>query len=300
MSAAVGVAALFLALGAGPALAHDRGGRGGQQWQQQNQQWQQNPQPKAQPQATGAYVYLKKDPRKPASWENSTQQYLVATWPGASYRDLTLDEVRAAVPKGLTVCGDGWGVQEDQINGTEAVFTDNKAPSYPKDYIGHPPIFAAEHWELRDMVTVPACGAVLPTPPATPKPTPSASVPCPPSATPTPTPSVSTTPTASATPTPTATQVAVPPPPAPPTGEVLETQAPTPTPTTTSSVEAVAAAASTPTPTATFYSEVLAAGGDSSAVLAATGSSVGPVALAAGVLVLAGAALLLLRRRRAA
>ena len=81
MSAAVGVAALFLALGAGPALAHDRGGRGGQQWQQQNQQ---NQQQKAQPQATGAYVYLKKDPRKPASWENSTQQYLVATWPGAS------------------------------------------------------------------------------------------------------------------------------------------------------------------------------------------------------------------------
>ena len=42
-------------------------------------------------QTTGAYVYLKKDATSRPSWENSTQQYLVATWPGASWRNLTLD-----------------------------------------------------------------------------------------------------------------------------------------------------------------------------------------------------------------
>ena len=53
----------------------------------------------SEPQTTGAYVYLKKDARKPASWENSTQQYLVATWPGRSWREPdTLDEVRGRRP----------------------------------------------------------------------------------------------------------------------------------------------------------------------------------------------------------
>ena len=251
MSAAVGVAALFLALGAGPALAHDRGGRGGQQWQQQNQP---ATQPKTQQQATGAYVYLKKDARKPVSWENSTQQYLVATWPGASYRDLTLDEIRAALPAGVTVCGPGWGVQEDQANGTEAVFTGSKAPSYPKDYIGWGPIVAAKHWELSTMVTVPACGAVAPTSPAKPTPTPSTSTPCPPSATPTatPTPTPTVTATSTPTPTPTVSQVAAPAPSVSPSvapsAEVGETSTPTPTPT----VEAVAAAVATPSPSSSF------------------------------------------------
>ena len=292
--AAVGVAAILLALGAGPALAHDdRGGRGAQHWSQQNRQ---TTAPTTQPQATGAYVYVKKDAFEPASWENSTQQYLVATWPDASYRDLTLDEIRAALPAGVKVCGTGWAVQEDQVNGTEAVFTDHKAPSYPNDYIGHPPIFAAKHWELSAMVTVPACGVVAPTAPAEPKPTPSASVPCPPSATPTPTPTVPTSPTA----TPTATQVAAPTPTSTPTAEVGPASNPSPTATSTRSAEAVAAAVASPSPSESFYSEVLAAGGDGSAVLAATGSSVGPVVLAGGVLVLAGAALLVLRRRHAA
>lgn len=282
IGAAVGVAALLLAVGAGPALAHgDRGGRGGQHWSQQNRQT--TTLPTTQPQATGAYVYVKNDALEPASWENSTQQYLVATWPGASYRDLTFDEVRAAVPAGVAVCGTGWAVQEDQVNGTEAVFTDHKAPSYPNDYIGWGPIFAAQHSELSAMVTVPACGVVAPA-----EPTPTLS------ATPTPTPTVSTTPT------PTATQVAAPTPTATPTAEVGPTSNPSPTATETRSAEAVAAAVASPSPSESFYSEVLAAGGDGSAVLAATGSSVGPVVLAGAVLVLAGAALLVLRRRRAA
>ena len=132
VSSALGVAAVLVAVGAGPAQAHDRGGR--EQWRHH-----QNPTQTAQ-KSTAAYVYLKKDARKPASWENSTQQYLVATWPGASYRDLTLDEVQAAVPAGVPVCGAGWGVQEDQARGDETVFTSEPAPSYPTDHIGWGPI----------------------------------------------------------------------------------------------------------------------------------------------------------------
>lgn len=284
--AVLGAAALLLSLGAGAAQAHDgsrHGQRDGRQWQQTQQ-------------TTGAYVYLKKDVRKPASWENSTQQYLVTTWPGASYRDLTLDEVLAAVPAGVTVCGAGWAVQEDQANGDSTVFTGNPAPSYPHNYIGWGPIVAARHWELADMVAVPACGAVAPTatptvqPTPTSTPTPTASAPCPPSASPTPT----ATPTATPAPTPTVTAVPVPAPTVTPTAEVGGTAAPTPTPTVVTAARPVA------TPSESFYSEVLAAGGDSGAVLASTGSSTTPVVLAGSVLVLAGAALVLLCRRRAA
>ena len=40
----------------------------------------------------------------------------------------------AALPAGVTVCGDGWGVQEDQANGDASVFTGKPAPTYPDDY----------------------------------------------------------------------------------------------------------------------------------------------------------------------
>ncbi|WP_456844729.1 LPXTG cell wall anchor domain-containing protein [Cellulomonas sp. P5_C6] len=278
---AAGLAAVLLALGAGPAHAHD--GRGGSHRLQPDRS------------TTGAYVYLKKDPAAPASWENSTQQYLVATWPGASYRDLSLDEIRAALPASPTLCGAGWAVQEDQAHGDATVFTGNPAPSYPQDYIGWGPIFDARHWELADMVTVPACGAVAPTAPATPTakptpkptvtPTPSASVPCPPTATPTPTATSTPAPTVSAVPVP------VPAPSVTPTAEVGA--APDPSPVPTVEVE------STPTPSESFYSQVLAAGEEPQAALASTGSSAGPALLAGAILVLAGAALVLLRRRRA-
>lgn len=283
---AAGLAAVLLALGAGPAHAQD--GRGPHR-------------PHTDRSTTGAYVYLKKDAAAPASWENSTQQYLVATWPGASYRDLTLDEIRAALPASSTLCGAGWAVQEDQAHGDATVFTGNPAPSYPQDYIGWGPIFDARHWELADMVTVPACGAVAPTAPATPapkptakptpkptatptpKPTPSASVPCPPTATP--------TPTGTPTPAPTVTAEPVPAPSATPTAEVGA--APAPSPVRTVEVE------STPTPSESFYSQVLAAGEEPQAALASTGSSAGPALLAGAILVLAGSALVLLRRHRA-
>ncbi len=283
----VGVTALLLSFGAGAAQAHNRDDRGRTTSHQEQPQQQ----------TTAAYVYLKKDASKPASWENSTQQYLVATWPGASWRDLTLAEVRAALPSEVALCGAGWAVQEDQAWGDATVFTGKPAPSYPKDYIGWPPIFAAKHWNLASMVTVPTCAAKptptpTPTPTATPTPTPTPTDT--PSPTPTPTAPAPAAPTPVVTPVPTSTPTPTP----TPAGEVDAAPAPTPTPV----VEEVLAAddvTPTPTPSPTFDSEVLAAGGDEGEVLASTGSSPMPGVVAGTVLVLAGAALLLLRRRRA-
>ncbi|WP_421734712.1 LPXTG cell wall anchor domain-containing protein [Cellulomonas sp.] len=297
VGAVVGVTALLGALGGGVAQAHDRDGRSGARSQStaQTPKATSSAKPTDTPtkQTTGAYVYLKKDAKKDASWPNSTQQYLVTTWPDASWRDLTLAEVVAAVPAGLTVCGDGWGVQEDQAWGDATVFTGSKAPSYPKDFIGWVqnggPIFDAKHWDLTEMVTVPTCG---PTPTASPSATPTVTPS--PTSTPSPTQSVPAVPTAPVpsetptTPAPSTPSV----PPVPPVAEVDDSPAPTTPPT-------AGLVASTPSPSASFYSEVLAAGPTGGAVLAATGSSPLPGLLAGGILVLSGAALLLLRRRHA-
>ncbi len=303
LGAAVGVSAMLLTLGAGAAQAHGRDSGSGAQWNDRYQKPQPTTQPSpgpsqsAKPQTTGAYVYLKRDAAKPASWENSTQQYLVTTWPGASWRDLTLEEAAAALPEELTLCGPGWGVQEDQAWGDATVFTGSKAPSYPTDYIGWVqnggPLFAAKHWDLSAMVTVPACATPTPTVTPTPTPVPSASVPVVPVPTPTVTTPTVPTPTVPTTPTPT------------PTAEVDDAPTPTPsvtpavTPSATPTVEVVAGPSASPKPTATFYSEVLAAPGDGGAVLAATGSSPLPGVLVGAILLLAGAAMVLVRRRRA-
>jgi hypothetical protein len=233
---------------------------------------------------TAAYVYLKKDAKAPASWENSTQQYLVATWDGAQWRNITWDQIKDAVP--FEVCGPGWGVQEDAAYGGPQVFTDSDAPHYPDGVLKWVnqggPLFAADHWDLEEQVgAVPACAptypvptqsatptpTVTPTPSATPSVTPEAPTP-----TPVPTDVVDddVTPTPSATPTPVATPVVTP----SPTSEVL-------------------AAAPSSTPTPTVRSEVLAAG-----ALATTGSTALPLAVGAGVLVAAGGVLLALRHRR--
>lgn len=276
--------ALFLTLGAGAAQA--TGNHGKQE-------------------TTAAYVYLKIDRHKAAAWENSTQQYLISTWPGRAYRaDFTLKEISAVLPAGVTLCGNGWGIQQDSAYGDATVFTGNQAPFYPKDYIGWwnektrtGYIFQADHQELREVVkeSVPKCDATTPAPTTAPTvtPTPTQTPTQAPTQTPTPTQSVpapAPSQTATSTPAPTTTVTPT------PIAEVDDDVPPTSTPSPTA---VVLAATPTPTPSASVYSEVLAAPGTGGAVLAATGSSPLPGIFAAGILVLAGAALLLLRRHRA-
>lgn len=258
----------------------------------------------APPTATGAYVYRKRDAGRPASWKNSTQQYLVATWSGAEYRPVTLDQVRTALAvAGVELCGSGWAVQEDQAYGTESLFTDTPAPSYPRMTIGWPPIFAAQHWTLDKLVQVPACAsataAPTPTPTTTPK-SPAAPVVVP-TETPRPvetTPAVgpsrpaTTAPTASpsatvapaATPSTTAAPVATPKPSASPSRDVVDVVLSAPDSTQSASPQVVSA--------------VLAAE-DRTGSLAQTGAAPIGVAAAAVVLVAAGVLLLVLRRRGA-
>lgn len=225
---------------------------------------------------TGVYVYRKADASKPASWRNSTQQYLVKTVPGARRAALTLAEVQAVVPD---VCGDGWGVQADQAYGGPDVFTTRPAPAYPHDTLGRPPVFHAEHRELADLVEVPACGA--PADQAADAQVAVEAAPMCPIETPSPTPGTTTTPA--------------------PTPSASPTSAPT---ATTSPAPTESPAAVTPTPTAAARSDehvvtaVLAAEEEHGAVLASTGASAGGTAAAAGALLLAGAALVAVRRRR--
>lgn len=254
--------------------------------------------------ATGAYVYRKRDASQPASWTNSTQQYLVATWTGAEYRPVSLDQVRTALAvAGVELCGSGWAVQEDQAYGTQSQFTDTPAPSYPKATIGWPPIFAAQHWTLDRLVEVPACASATALPTPTPTTTPKA--PAAPVTVPTATPGpVRTTPAASpsgaATATPTASPSATVAPAATPSATAAPVATPTPSVSPTREVVDVVLAAPDSTQSASpqVVSAVLAAE-DRKGSLAQTGAAPIGVAVVAVVLVMAGVLLLLLRRRGA-
>lgn len=247
--------------------------------------------------ATAAYVYRKRDAAKPASWTNSTQQYLVATWPGAEYREVTLAQVQAAlVSTGLDVCGDDWAVQEDQAHGTEALFRSVGAPSYPTMTIGWPPIFAAQHWNLGAFFDVPACGAP-PTTPALPgRAAPTVDVGAATAA--------AVAPTQSAVPSqsPTVHRAPVRPsvPPVTAAAAIGPTGSPTPRVTPSQLVDSAVLAApdSTESAAPVVESAVLAAE-DSAGSLAQTGAAPGGLAVVAVLLLAAGGALLVLRRRGA-
>lgn len=253
--------------------------------------------------ATAAYVYVKRDATRPASWENSTQQYLVATWAGGEYRDVTLEQVRDALaPTGIELCGDGWGVQEDQAYGSESLFRNTPAPSYPKATIGWPPIFAAQHWSLGKFFAVPACAATSPTatptrtqPVVAPTPTPVATVP---TGTPTTSPSSTPAPTGTQAPVPTQAPTAASTP--TPTGAVAATQPTTsPAPTPTQAVVGAVLSAPDSTETAAPVLSAVLAAGETKGALAQTGAAPIGIAVVGAVLVVAGGALLVLRRRGA-
>lgn len=239
--------------------------------------------------ASAAYVYRKRDASKPAAWTNSTQQYLVTTWPGGSYRDVTLAQVKAVLgTKGIELCGRGWAIQEDQAYGAESLYTGTPAPSYPTMTIGWPPIFAAQHWSLEKFFDVPACGEVAPAPTSTP------SKPATPAVTPTATPSPVATPTAAPASTPSATPAATVAPTVQPSGS--PTPSATPSGPTVSAV--LAAPDSTQTASPAVVSAVLAAG-EGNGALAQTGAAPVALGVVAVLLVVAGGVLLVLRRRGA-
>lgn len=156
---------------------------------------------------TLVYVYKKVDATAPASWENSGEQRLIQMRDGLSWTD-SIDV--SLLPD--DVCGPGWAVQEDQTRGLsrDAVPTlvDRRARI---GVLTWPPIVAARHSELSELVPVPECAPVVPVepPPTTPPAT------TPPATTPPPTTPPATTPPAT-TPPPT-----TPPATAPPTAPVV-------------------------------------------------------------------------------
>ena len=131
---------------------------------------------------TLVYVYEKVDAGAPASWENSGEQRLIQIRDGLSWTG-SIDA--SLLP--ADVCGDGWGVQEDQTRGLSReqvpTIVDRRSGT---GVLTWPPIVAARHGELAEYVAVPECEPVIPVEPTEP--------PTPPVTTPPVTPPVTTPP----------------------------------------------------------------------------------------------------------
>lgn len=103
--------------------------------------------------STGLYLYKKLDPTKDASWPNSGSQMKIITWAGWSYKEV----YPSTLPS--TVCGPGWGVQQDQINGPQSLFPGTiKYPDVGLFAAGV--LHAARHSNLSSLATVPACAPI--------------------------------------------------------------------------------------------------------------------------------------------
>ncbi len=122
------------------------------------------------PELTLVYVYRKLDATAAASWSNSGTQRLVLVRDGHTWtRSIDV----ALLPE--DVCGSGWAVQEDQTRGLarrDVPAVVDRATGV--GVLGWPPVVAARHRELADLVPVPACEPGGPTPPpvVTPSPEP--------------------------------------------------------------------------------------------------------------------------------
>ncbi len=104
------------------------------------------------------YLYQKLDPTKPASWQNSGQQTLIATKKGTDW----FTEFPAALPP--KVCGETWAVQQDKVSNwpdsksnPDGTFKWPSTIKYPNDNIGWPPIYQAKHNDLSTYLEVPDC-----------------------------------------------------------------------------------------------------------------------------------------------
>jgi hypothetical protein len=100
----------------------------------------------------GLYLYQKKDPSKPASWQNSGLQNFIAAKPGTEW----FTEFPGDLPEG--VCGDGWAVQQDKVRSEFETFPWPATIKYPVDNIGWPPIYDARHDNLHRLIEIPECG----------------------------------------------------------------------------------------------------------------------------------------------
>jgi len=105
----------------------------------------------------GLYVYKKLNSAAPASWSNSGPQTFIASKDGTAPDDWytgieSLPEV---------VCGDGWGYQQDATKSATPVDLANAVIEYPNFTVGWPPIYAAKHGELSDLIEVPECAPEL-------------------------------------------------------------------------------------------------------------------------------------------
>lgn len=93
------------------------------------------------------YVYKKLDHNKPAAWENSGEQTLVAVQPGSDWFAVAPD-----LPD--FVCGSGWAFQQDKVH-ADPGFEWPESITYPTDNIGWPPIYDAKHGELETSPCIP-------------------------------------------------------------------------------------------------------------------------------------------------
>ena len=247
----------------------------------------QDPSPGTPFQETGIYLYEKKDKDQPAAWENSGPQTLLDTQVGHRW----FTDITALLP--ADVCGDGWAVQQDQLESPGAIAWPDTI-TYPEGFPGNVTLVEAKHQELADVALVPACGP-------TEQPSPSPSIPSDkPDEPGEPTPTEKPTPTEPSTPTPTGTAPA-------PKGTATPT--PTGSPTTNPAAPPATktpAGASTPDPGTTEPGSSGPgssgpAGTDTSATdpaLAATGADgLFPALAGAGILGLGTAVVLLTRRR---
>lgn len=274
------IAGLALA-GGTPALATGTG-------QAENHPASGTPAPATTVQETGIYLYEKKEKDKPAAWENSKTQTLLTTQEGHRW----FTDITALIPS--EVCGDGWAVQQDQLESPEAIAWPDTI-TYPEGFPGNVTLVDDKHQELADVAEVPDCGPTdkpSESPSGKPSPSPTGN----PTDQPSESPSAKPTPTGPATPTPTGTA------PAP-----KDTATPTPSGTPTPSApEITPAGAGTPTPATaapgtTDPATSGPAGTDPSATdpaLANTGAG-GLFAAVAGAGILGlGTVLVLLTRRR--
>lgn len=103
--------------------------------------------------STGLYLYKKLDVTKDAAWPNSGLQTKIATWNGWSYKTI----YPSTLPS--DVCGPGWGVQQDQINGPQSMFPTKLF--YPNNGGFASGVFhAARHDNLSSLVKVPDCAPI--------------------------------------------------------------------------------------------------------------------------------------------